>query len=129
MKLRVYHCGATDQGFPLTVLIGPRGLACAWLKRTYNAEAKDLKDDVWCAGANWFIDTEDGRHGFVWFEEFNWSPEKLGVLGHELFHLLMGTMKTVGIPWCDQTEESYAYDLQASITKVCRELGQRRRKP
>jgi hypothetical protein len=66
------------------------------------------------------------RHNYIIFlSKFKKTSEGVGILTHELMHLLHDVMGHVGVKYCEESEEAYAYYFDYLIEKILNKLLRR----
>lgn len=71
-----------------------------------NLDSTIVGGDLDCRGVT--FGTIDGKAPIIWLP----TAEDVSVNNHELFHATMNIMQWAGVPFSEQTEETYAYQMQ-----------------
>jgi hypothetical protein len=105
------NCAATY--YKVVVLMSGSPKACnRYLVKEWKVEIPDLIDSD-CAGEAIECPFMDGSTMYViWVNRFSEKAEHMGVLMHELYHITVKILKSVGIRYSDSSEESFAYMIQ-----------------
>jgi hypothetical protein len=67
-----------------------------------------------------YIDMDDVH--YIWLNSFTHSIADMGLLIHELFHLVHKILKTKGFLLSSESEEAYTYYLQYLTVEFCEKL-------
>ncbi len=100
--------------------------ACAWLRKTYRVSLDDDTDNPITSGRMFTFDKSPWRVVFV--DKLSRKPEHLGVLMHELFHLVMRICHDKGVPVVrnhpngDSGDETAAYLFEFFATQALKKL-------
>lgn len=71
-----------------------------------NLDASVTGNDLNCRGITFGV--LEGRGPIIWLP----TAEDVSINNHELFHATMNIMQWAGVEYSDETEESYAYQMQ-----------------
>ena len=81
--------------------------------------------DNFCSAFHYILisETEGIKFHFLIFEKFDNSPSGVGVLNHELLHLVFSVLNSVGMVYTPESEEAYTYYLnyltERTLEKLC----------
>lgn len=83
------------------------------LERPNDHDAGVTKSDFDCLGKRFYI---DGYCPIIWLPNKPKTPEEIGTLSHEIFHVVCDIMRWAHIPLSSSSEEAYCH-LIKHITK------------
>lgn len=67
--------------------------------------------------------TQGLKHNYILFlSKFNNTPEGIGILNHELLHLIYDVLQEVGMKYSGDSEEAYTYYFDYLTEKILNKL-------
>lgn len=105
----------------LTILIGTLESANKYIKKRFGVNGGDYLgyDGVHHCFSNGV--TGEKAH-IIWLSQFEWTIKCQGLLMHEVFHYVADVMEEVGIKFCDESEEAFAYYYQECMVNCFAKL-------
>ncbi len=105
---------------------------CSWedvvknVKKHRPSADINIRDGDEAKGRHNILNGDFGTIRLLWLETFSYdNVEALGILVHEVDHLVWHIMKDMGIGFCDSTREVHAYLSEFYFTAIAASLKKR----
>lgn len=100
--------------YDIWLIVGDELLFKKYIQKKYEVSVDGFEDVGTVGDAKTLTLEKDGQlHVIVWIRSFDWKVFEMGLLVHELLHVVHAVLKNVGFKFSDDSEEAYTYYLQA----------------
>lgn len=107
-QLKIYKI--EDRMYPtfLRLVVGTHDQFAEYTKKNYGIILEHKAADA----AYYAYELHGEIHRFIWICEYDHTIYQMGLLAHEVYHLTKNRLKDLGIVYCKESEEAFAYYLQ-----------------
>lgn len=119
------NCNIPDPiyGRTILLLVGKKSLVQKYLNDNFDP---DYEMEGNFGEVNYF-DIPDTRVGskrvfYIWLDSYDESVQDVGTVAHECFHLVCYIFDDLGIKYCDESEEAWAWYLDYLVQQVLKVL-------
>jgi len=120
-KLKTFTFTEEVFGVKFMLLLGDKLAANLYLTKKYNLYEDAIPQNL--NGCHFYItNKKDIIERFIWMENWEWYPEEMGTLIHEISHLTDRIFESMGIEIVDT--ELRAYYLDFWCVKIIKKLNQ-----
>ncbi len=122
MKKKLFIAKIKDKYYEqnIWVIVGEKELFKKYVSRKYKMPDLSWIDEKGRDGDAKTITLQHGEavHTIVWIVTFKWKVFEMGLLVHELLHVVTKTLKDIGFKFSEDSEEAYTYYLQTLTQDV-----------
>lgn len=124
MKTKLKVIKIRDDIYHAQIFVISRSTADQLKKYFKNKYKIEYKHDTGLCAFHYTIDNNilDFHHNYIIFPDFKNTPSGIGILNHELLHLVHDVMQIAGVKYSDDSEEAYTYYFDYLTEKILNKL-------
>lgn len=120
MKTKIFIKKINDKYYnnDISVIVCERKLLEEYLLKKFSVKADEIGSTINPDGQLIVLNKDNEIKYIVWQRNFSWTVIEMGMLNHEILHLVFDVMTNIGFKYCPESEEAYTYYMQILSTDI-----------